>query len=180
MRIRTFVRAMTVLALVLGPLQHVALGDTTKGLLDCQKSLDKEAVKLVKVRTKYLGQCVEGLLACQLAIEVDGAPIEPCRSSATAACNALNARISDAELKFNTKVGLKCGVSDGGFRSRRGLGFRDDGDACAALTPPAFTFSTAQGLLCAVRAADCAADDDANNNVLAAARVPHAQHAVAP
>src|SRR5262245_54711642 len=51
-----------------------ASGDTTKGLLDCQRALDKQGAKLVKARTKYLGRCVAELLACQVAFEVDGTP----------------------------------------------------------------------------------------------------------
>ncbi len=162
MHIRTSVGTLVLLALValLGALPALAFGsDTTKGLLDCQKSLDKEAAKLVKARTKYLSKCVSGLLECQLATEVDGAPIDPCRSVATAACNGLFEQASDAGVRFNAKVALKCGVTDLGFRSRRGLGFRDDTDACAALTPPAFVDSTAHGLGCAIAAANCAADD---------------------
>ena len=56
-------------------------------------------------------------------------------------------------------MGLKCALPNAGFRSRRGLGFRDDADACAALTPPGSVATTTDGLACARRAASCAADD---------------------
>lgn len=144
---------------LLAPTARPAAADTTKGLVDCQKALDKEGAKVVKARAKYLGQCVTRLLTCQLATEIDGAPLGPCQADATVACTTALARAAGVDGKFTAKVALKCGVSDAGFRSRRGLGFQDDADACAALTPPGGVGTTAQGLACAVRAADCAADD---------------------
>jgi cysteine-rich repeat protein len=157
-RQRRRVVALAFLSVCLLPLSAHAL-DQTKNFLDCQKALDKQGAGLVKLRTKYLGQCVEALLACQLAFEVDGAPLAPCQTAATARCNDAFAGAGAADSQFASKVALKCGLSDTGFRSRRGLGFRDDADACAALTPPGSVVTTAQGLACAQRAADCTADD---------------------
>ncbi len=136
-----------------------ASADTTKGLLDCQRALDKQGAKLVKARTKYLGRCVAELLTCQVAFEVDGTPPGRCQAAATTTCGIAFTNTAAADAKFAAKVSLKCAVSDAGFRSRRGLGFRDDGDACAALSPPGSVSTTATGLACAARAADCAADD---------------------
>lgn len=157
-RPRRAAAALALLGLCILPLSAHAL-DATKGFLDCQKTLDKQGASLVKLRTKYLGQCVEALLQCQLAFEVDGTPLAPCQTAATQRCTDAFASASAADGKFASKVALKCAVSDTGFRSRRGLGFRDDADACAALTPPGSVATTAAGLACAQRAADCAADD---------------------
>ncbi len=155
---RPRVAALIVVSALLLPVSARAL-DTTKGFLDCQKALDKQGATLVKLRSKYLGRCVAELLACQIAFEVDGSPLGPCQTVAAARCGDAFANAAAADGKFATKVALKCGLSDAGFRSRRGLGFRDDADACGALTPPGSVATTANGLACAQRAADCAADD---------------------
>ncbi|HEY2386639.1 MAG TPA: hypothetical protein VGK30_06730 [Candidatus Binatia bacterium] len=157
-RQRRRVAALVLLAISVAPLSAYAI-DHTKTFLDCQKALDKQGASLVKLRTKYLDQCVAALLQCQLAFEVDGAPLAPCQTAATARCTDAFASAGAADSKFATKVALKCVLSDAGFRSRRGLGFRDDADACATLTPPGSVVTTVQGLACAQHTADCAADD---------------------
>jgi cysteine-rich repeat protein len=135
--------------------------ETTKDLLKCQKTLDNEAAKLVKQRSKNLGKCVSGLLVCTLAAEIDGAPLAPCEADAVAKCTEkLLPKAVAAAQKFADKAAGACGfIPKGSVRSRRGLGFRDATDACAALTPPASTATTADVLACALQAAACAADD---------------------
>jgi cysteine-rich repeat protein len=142
----------------------VALADSAhaldaRDLIGCQRRLEREAAKLTKTRALLVGHCVEHLLACRLRNEIDGAPLAPCAGDATADCSAAFAAAAAAETAFGAKVAAKCAVPDLDFRSRRGLGFRDDGDACAALAPPGSVATTADGLACARRAAACAADD---------------------
>jgi cysteine-rich repeat protein len=131
---------------------------TAKDLIRCQKSLDKEAGKLVKLRTQVVGKCVRKLLECTLRSEIDGASLAPCQAAATTECTAAFGVAAAGETAFATKVASKCGVPDAALRSRRGLGFRDDADACAALTPPGSVATTADGLVCAARTAACSAD----------------------
>jgi len=132
---------------------------TTKELLKCQQTLEKESAKLVKARTKYLGGCVRELLACVVANEVDGEPLGPCQAEAVAGCNQALTSAANAATSFAAKVGPKCPIPDATLRSRRGLGFRDDAGACAALTPPGSVATTADALDCAARSSVCAADD---------------------
>lgn len=146
-------------ALALAVLAVPVSAETTKDLLRCQKTLEKEAAKLVKLRGTQLGTCVAGLLECRLKSEIDGAQPAPCESAAAAACATRLARIGGAESAFAAKVGVKCALPDGSFRSRRGLGFRDDADACATLPTPGSVATTAGGLACVRQAASCAADD---------------------
>ena len=156
----TALRALAALvaAFVLVP-ASATLAVTAKDLIRCQKSLDKEAGKLVKLRAKLGGKCVRGLLDCTLRSEIDGAPLAPCQTAAAAECAAGFGVATAGQTAFATKVALKCGIPDADFRSRRGLGFRDDADACAALAPPGSVATTADGLACAARAASCTADD---------------------
>ena len=132
---------------------------TAKDLIRCQKSLDKEAGQLVKLRTQLVGKCARKLLDCTLRSEIDGASLAPCQAAAATECAAAFGVATIRESAFAAKAALKCGVPDTAFRSRRGLGFRDDADACAALTPPGSVATTADGLACAARAAACTADD---------------------
>ena len=132
---------------------------TAKDLVGCQKSLDKQAAKLVKLRAQVVGKCVRGLMACTLQGEVESAPLEPCQTDAAADCTSAFAVAAAKEAAFAAKVALKCGVPDADLRSRRGLGFRDAADACAALTPPGSVATTAEALACATRVVACAADD---------------------
>jgi cysteine-rich repeat protein len=135
--------------------------ETTKDLLKCQKTIEKETAKLIKQRVKNLGKCVLGLLECTLATEVDGDPLGPCQADAAAKCTEKSlSKAEAAAQKFTDKVVAKCGfIPTLPFRARPGLGFRDSADACAALSPPASTATTAAGLACAVQAAACAGDD---------------------
>ncbi len=132
---------------------------TTKELLKCQQTLENESAKLQKLRAKFVGACVRELLACTLASEIDGAPLAPCRNAAIAGCNTGLASAGAAATSFTTKVAAKCAIPDASTRSRRGLGFRDDGGACAALSPPGSVATTAAALDCVVRSVACAADD---------------------
>jgi cysteine-rich repeat protein len=159
-------RSLLPSAVALALLAPPALAETTKDLLGCQKTLEKEAAKLVKQRAKLLGACAIGLLDCALRNEVDGAPLAPCQTAAAAKCSEkLLPKAAAAELKLAAKAALKCPLSDASFRSRRGLGFRDAGDACAALVPPGSTAGTAAGLACVRRTAACAADDRVEETV---------------
>jgi cysteine-rich repeat protein len=153
-----------VLACVLGAGSADAL--VTKDLVNCQKTLDAQAAKLVKTRAKRLSGCVRDLLACQLANEIDGEPLAPCQAEAVADCGEAFTKAGEAAAKFTEKVATKCGiVPTADARSRHGLGFRDDADACAALTPPASVATTADALACAERAARCSADDRVEETV---------------
>jgi cysteine-rich repeat protein len=151
----------------LAALVTVALGapsaaaETTKDLLNCQKTLEKEAAKLLKGRAKSLTKCIEGLLDCTLAAEIDSEPLGPCQTAAAAKCaDTFFPKAEGAETKFSDKVAAKCNVIPTNImRSRRGLGYRDAGDACADLTPPGSTATTAAALACARASAVCAADD---------------------
>ena len=139
-----------------------ASAETTKDLLKCQKTIEKEAAKLVKTRVKNVGKCVLSLLDCTLANEIDGEPLGACQAAETVKCNEKGfGKSVQAADKFAAKVAGKCDgvVGDLTFRSGRGLGFARSGDACASLTPPASTATTTDGLACMAQAAACAADD---------------------
>jgi len=147
-------------SIVVSPLPAAA--ETTKDLLKCQKTIEKEATKLIKTRAKNVGKCVLSLLDCTLANEVDSEPLGPCQAAEIIKCNDKGfAKSVQAAAKFSAKVAGKCDgvVGDLSFQSGRGLGFGASSDACALLTPPASTATTTDGLACVAQAAACAADD---------------------
>jgi cysteine-rich repeat protein len=131
----------------------------TRDLQRCQSAVEREGAKLQKVRTVALSRCVDRLLECTLGSEIDAVSPATCQAAALAACTRGFSRASTAATKFDTKAAGACDVPDSDLRSRRGLGFRDAADACAALTPPGSTATTAAALACARRTAACAADD---------------------
>jgi hypothetical protein len=125
--------------LVTGAAEGTAAGLSSKSFTKCQKILNKGAQKLVGAKLKGAIGCAERLLVCQLAEEIDGVDFASCAALAAGKCDTSFAKIIGAEIKFADLVEKKCPVelTPGDLRSRRGLGFGDIDNACAALLPVA-------------------------------------------
>lgn len=162
-RIRDFALStalVLVLSLSIGAGVSAAAPVSSKILSKCQKAAQKGAAKFAKIRLKGLVACTQALVSCHLANELSGEPIEPCREAARSKCEGAIAKADAAAAKVAESMDKRCAdIPTIWLRSRRGLGFRDSTDACAALDPPGGTADLGEIADCLSRAALCATDD---------------------
>ncbi len=148
------------LVLALAVAQPAAAGFSSKSISKCQLSAHKATEKLLGSKLRASLDCAERLLDCQLSEELDGEAYSECAAKAATVCSKKLGKIADRQAALLTSFPDKCAdLSIRDLVSRRGLGYGDIGDACAALVPAATASDVAAIADCLSRGIVCRGDD---------------------
>lgn len=149
-----------VLMLALGMPGPAGAAFSSKTIAKCQASVHKATEKLLGSKLRASLDCAERLLACQLAEELDGETYSQCAAKATTVCTKKLSKIAARQAAVASVLSGKCAdLAALDLVSRRGLGYGDIGDACAALTPAATSTDASSIADCLSRAMVCRGDD---------------------
>jgi len=105
-------------------------------LMRCQKAMHVRVASFDKVVQLRLLACALKVESCQLAAEIDGDDPTSCLASASSACSAYSAKVTQYKALYREKALSVCGPLPLGDleRSVGGLGFAPANASCGATT----------------------------------------------